>query len=133
MLKNSDLSASSPTMVIVSERRRLEDSVRGPALEHLRHFQGTVAAYFHDRLSAITLFGSRARGDAQPGSDYDVAVFLKNARNLRQDGQILSDLAYPHILSGIHIRPIPLPDNYLEIDQPGTLALRIARDGISIR
>jgi predicted nucleotidyltransferase len=28
------------------------------------------------RLERVVLFGSRARGDAQPDSDYDVAVFL---------------------------------------------------------
>jgi uncharacterized protein len=31
---------------------------------------------YGDRLERVVLFGSRARGDAHPGSDYDVAVFL---------------------------------------------------------
>jgi uncharacterized protein len=32
---------------------------------------------YGDRLERVVLFGSRARGDAQPDSDYDVAIFLK--------------------------------------------------------
>jgi predicted nucleotidyltransferase len=29
-----------------------------------------------ERIERVVLFGSRARGDAPPDSDYDVAVFL---------------------------------------------------------
>ena len=31
---------------------------------------------YGDRLERVVLFGSRARGDAQSDSDYDVAIFL---------------------------------------------------------
>jgi len=31
---------------------------------------------YGNRLERVVLFGSRTRGDAQPNSDYDVAVFL---------------------------------------------------------
>jgi predicted nucleotidyltransferase len=33
-------------------------------------------ALYGPRLERVVLFGSRARGDARPDSDYDVAVFL---------------------------------------------------------
>ena len=43
----------------------------------LRFRQALDAAY-GARLERAVLFGSRARGDHRPDSDYDVAVFLKN-------------------------------------------------------
>ncbi len=33
---------------------------------------------YGNRLGRVVLFGSRARSDARPDSDYDVAVFLKS-------------------------------------------------------
>jgi predicted nucleotidyltransferase len=33
---------------------------------------------YGDRIERVVLFGSRARGDAQENSDYDVAVFLRS-------------------------------------------------------
>jgi predicted nucleotidyltransferase len=34
---------------------------------------------FGDRFDALYLFGSRARGDAEPDSDVDVAVFSQRS------------------------------------------------------
>jgi uncharacterized protein len=42
----------------------------------LKRFRTALDALYGDRLERVVLFGSRARGDAQPDSDYDVAVFL---------------------------------------------------------
>ena len=42
----------------------------------LTRFRAALDAAYGDRLSRVVLFGSRARGDARPESDYDVAVFL---------------------------------------------------------
>jgi predicted nucleotidyltransferase len=42
----------------------------------LAKFRAALAETYGDRLERVVLFGSRARGDAQPDSDYDVAVFL---------------------------------------------------------
>ena len=36
---------------------------------------------YGDRLQHLTLFGSQARGDAEPGSDIDVLVVLKSPVN----------------------------------------------------
>ena len=35
-----------------------------------------------ERIERIVLYGSQARGDAQPDSDYDVAVFLKGMNGI---------------------------------------------------
>jgi uncharacterized protein len=44
----------------------------------LRRFRAALTEIYGDRLERVILFGSRARGDARPDSDYDVAVFLKS-------------------------------------------------------
>ncbi len=56
-------------------------SKRGPtAPEVVRQLiREAVLATFGERVSDILLFGSRARGDHRPDSDWDVAVLLKDA------------------------------------------------------
>jgi uncharacterized protein len=49
-----------------------------PALLRLRD---ALSATYGDRIERIVLFGSRARGDAAPDSDFDVALFLHDLRN----------------------------------------------------
>jgi len=44
----------------------------------LSKFRAALDALYGDRIERVVLFGSRARGDAFPDSDYDVAVFLKD-------------------------------------------------------
>lgn len=43
----------------------------------LKSFRAALDEIYGDRLQRVVLFGSRARGDARPDSDYDVAVFLE--------------------------------------------------------
>lgn len=44
----------------------------------LTKFRAALDELYGDRIERVVLFGSRARGDALPDSDYDVAVFLKD-------------------------------------------------------
>ena len=44
----------------------------------LERFRAAVTEIYGDRLARVVLFGSRARGDAGPDFDYDVAVFLRD-------------------------------------------------------
>jgi len=44
----------------------------------LIRFRAALADAFGERIERVVLFGSRARGEARPDSDYDVAVFLKD-------------------------------------------------------
>ena len=46
-----------------------------PVLARLR---AALHAAYGEGLERVVLFGSRARGDARPDSDFDVAVFLKD-------------------------------------------------------
>jgi predicted nucleotidyltransferase len=47
----------------------------------LLRFREALASTYGSRLNRVVLFGSRARGDARPDSDYDVAVFLHGMGN----------------------------------------------------
>src|SRR2546430_14702389 len=42
----------------------------------LRRFRAAIDEIYGERLERVVLFGSRARGEARPDSDYDLAVFL---------------------------------------------------------
>ena len=44
-----------------------------PVLTRLR---SALVGLYGSRLERVLLFGSRARGEAEPRSDYDVAIFL---------------------------------------------------------
>lgn len=44
----------------------------------LQRFRKALADIYGNRLERVVLFGSRARGNAQANSDYDLAIFLKS-------------------------------------------------------
>lgn len=62
-----------------------------PVLAFIR--QRLEAAY-GARLESVLLFGSRARGDARPDSDYDVAVFLTHLDNPQLEADRLADIGW---------------------------------------
>lgn len=103
------------------------------AERRLRAFKREAEKALPGQIVEMRLFGSRARGDAQKDSDYDVAVFLRSDADSFETLELLSDAAYPHILDGYYIRPIGLPATYLRPAKGRTeLAEEIARDGILI-
>lgn len=59
----------------------------------LKRFRAAVLEMYGDRLEGVVLFGSRARGDAQPDSDYDVAVFLRDMPDRFEEINRLADLS----------------------------------------
>jgi len=59
--------AKSPTAISVN--------ASDPILHDLR---ASLQNVYGQRLARLVLFGSRARGEAKPDSDYDVAIFLHN-------------------------------------------------------
>ena len=63
----------------------------------LKHLKQELTTLYSDRLCHLTLFGSQARGDAEPGSDIDVLVVLKPPVNageeIKSTGQVIADLS----------------------------------------
>lgn len=84
----------------------VEQETRFPELDA---FLSSVRARYGDRLRGLFLFGSRARGDNRPDSDYDVAVVLNDPDAvLWREQDHLADIAYESMLAqGIHIQPVP--------------------------
>jgi uncharacterized protein len=58
----------------------------------LKRFRAALDALYGDRIERVVLFGSRARGDAQEDSDYDVAVFLKDLTDRFAEMERLADV-----------------------------------------
>ena len=81
----------------------------------------------------MVLFGSRARGDATKDSDYDVAIFVKEGGAGTVLDRQLSNIAFPYLLKGVHIRPVSLPFALLSESGAVPLAYSIKRDGLIVQ
>ena len=63
----------------------------------LARFRLALELLYGDQIERVVLFGSRARGDARPDSDYDVAVFLKELPDRWQELDRLAQLSIKFI------------------------------------
>ncbi|HYD71030.1 nucleotidyltransferase domain-containing protein [Azospirillum sp.] len=59
----------------------------------LTRFRAALHQAYGDRIERIVLFGSRARGDARPDSDYDVAVFLTDLADRWEESDRIAAIA----------------------------------------
>jgi predicted nucleotidyltransferase len=59
----------------------------------LLRFRAALTEIYGDRLERVVLFGSRARGEARPDSDFDVAVFLSEMHDRYQELDRLAHLS----------------------------------------
>ena len=87
-------------------------------------------------VKAVVLFGSRARSDARPDSDYDLAVLLRGDMAQRPDVRArVADAAFEHRMAGYTLTPLPLREDYLQPVEGrfrAELARRIAREGVVV-
>lgn len=99
--------------ILAEQRRRLE-------------------ALYGRRLVAMVLFGSQARGDAEPGSDIDVLVVLQGKVSawdeIQRTGDDISELSLRHnvVISCVFM------DEERFIHGSGPLLRNIRREGVSI-
>jgi predicted nucleotidyltransferase len=98
----------------------------------LKRFRAAVTEIYGGRLERVVLFGSRARGDAEPDSDYDVAVFLRGMTNRDAEMNRLADLTTDILYSeGQFIHAMPYrAGSYNDDRMP--LMHEIRADGIDL-
>jgi predicted nucleotidyltransferase len=97
----------------------------------LQRFKAALDAMYGDRIDRVVLFGSRARGDAGPESDYDVAVFLKDLPDHWKERMRLADLRVDFILdTGAFFDTQPFPADAWAERTP--IMHEIRRDGVVV-
>lgn len=104
-------------------------------LQVARSFVSEVERRYN--VAGAYVFGSRARGDAQPDSDADVAILLHGQPGRRMnEAMIMADIAYELMLeTGIRVEAVPLWES--EWEHPETfnnpaLIENIRREGIRL-
>ncbi|MGL5062470.1 MAG: nucleotidyltransferase domain-containing protein [Microcoleus sp.] len=96
----------------------------------LTYLKQDLNKLYGDRLRHLTLFGSQARGDAQPESDIDVLVVLKSPVNpgeeIKRTGKTIADLSlqYDTVISCIFLDEIDYQT------RNGSLLRNIRKEGI---
>lgn len=89
-------------------------------------------ALYGERLVQMVLFGSQARGDAEPGSDVDVLIVLRGPINpgeeITRTGELAASLSllYDVVLSRLFISA----EQFASEQSP--LLLNIRREGVSV-
>jgi predicted nucleotidyltransferase len=94
----------------------------------LARFRAALEKTYGVNVERVVLFGSRARGDERPDSDYDIAVFLKKPDSFWTESgrlaEIGTDILYE---TGAVINALPLKAG---LDREENAFMReLARDG----
>jgi predicted nucleotidyltransferase len=99
-----------------------------PILTRLR---ASLDKTYGARIDRVVLFGSRARGDARPDSDYDVAVFLKEPESFWRESGRLADIETDILYdTGAVINALPLRAG---LDREDDVLMReLARNGLEL-
>jgi predicted nucleotidyltransferase len=97
----------------------------------LQRFRTALGEIYGQRLERVVLYGSRARGEARPNSDYDVAVFLNGFEGFGAEAHriaaIETDILYD---TGAIINAVPFKAGAYGDRTP--LMAELWRDGLDL-
>ncbi len=97
----------------------------------LKRFRAALDGVYGDRIKRAVLYGSRARGDARPDSDYDIAVFLSGYADFGKEAGILAKIETEFLdQTGAIINALPFPEGAYQ-DRTG-LMQEIRREGFEL-
>ena len=103
---------------------------RAELIEKLVRLRSEIKAY-GVRVDVVLLFGSRARGENLPDSDYDLAFVSRDfGKDRLQEGVLLQKLAFGN-LSNCDLIPVSLME-YLDPHPISPIVAEIRRDGITL-
>ena len=98
----------------------------------LAKFRAALDEVYGARIERVVLFGSRARGDAQADSDYDVALFLNDLPDPWQEVDRLVEIEEGFRNdTGADIRTMPFPAGCWR-DPASPLMYEIRKDGLDL-
>lgn len=98
----------------------------------LKKFRAALTERYGDRIERVVLFGSRARGDARPDSDYDVALFLEDLSDHWQEVRHIVDIQLAiRDATGADIHTLPFPAGRWR-DPASPLMYEIRKDGLEL-
>ena len=76
----------------------------------LAKFRADLNVMYGVRIERVVLYGSRARGDAKPDSDYDIAVFIKAPGTFTDDSERLAAISTDILVeTGAVVSATPFP------------------------
>ena len=97
----------------------------------LSRFRAALDEVYGERIERVVLFGSRARGNARPDSDYDVAVFLKDLHGFGKEARMIAEIETDILCeTGIVINALPLQAGTYR--QRTGLMKELRRDGLDL-
>ena len=94
----------------------------------LERFRAALGDLYGPRLERVVLFGSRARGDARPDSDYDIAVFIDGLNSVGTEAGRIAAIGTEILLdTGAVINALPFAAG-AHSEQTGFMG-EVRRDG----
>lgn len=98
----------------------------------LKDLKASLVNLYGDRLFAMILFGSQARGEATPDSDIDVMAVLNDPVNVAEDIYRMSDISW-HFLDKYDELVSIIPTAKSSFVNTSTSFIRVVkREGIKV-